>query len=164
MIKNLIFWQEPLRIAGPAAKDSVAAKLRAMLSTRQFGMHDRLTGTIDAGKGQVRVWKTTALGNAGDVVEFDATLRAENGGTVIEGRLRYRLYTKIQFIGLLVMGVAMLLSGAFQKLHSTQPNGDLLAIGGIVTFITLLWIYASSQMRHTQIQFIEARLREIVSN
>ncbi len=161
MIKNFIFWQQDLRVEGPATSSQAAARLRDMLMIRQFSMKDRLAGVLDMN--HVRVWKTTTVGIAGDVVEFEGVLRPGHEGTIIEGRLRYKTHSKIQFVGLLATSLGFVLVGAFQKLSGMQPASDLLSIGGVVTFITLFWIYASSQMRHTQIEFIEASLKQLVA-
>jgi len=161
MMQKLIFWQQALRVAGPATTAQAQARLQAMLSSTRFTMEDRLAGRVYPDR--VRVWKTSTVAFAGDVVEFEGSLRPGGDGTVIDGRLRYKIRTKIQFIGLLTMGLGFLLIGAFQRFSSTQPGGDLLATGIVVSFVSVLSIYASSQMRHTQIEFIEARLKEAVS-
>lgn len=158
---KFIFWQQALRVAGPATTTQAEARLRAMLSIRQFSMQDRLAGFADTHR--IRVWKTTTVGIAGDVVEFEGALHPGNEGSVIEGTLRYKTHSKIQFLGLLAISLGFLLIGIFQKLSSTQAGENLLGVGGVVSFITLFWIYASSQMRHTQIEFIEAKLNEAVA-
>lgn len=160
-MERFIFWQQALRVTGPATTTRSKARLREMLLIKQFSMPDRLAGFLnDDG---IRVWKTTTLGIGGDVVEFKGELRPCPEGTVIEGRLHYKTHSKIQFIGLLVMGLGFTLIGAFQKFSSAEPGGDLFVIGAVVSCITLFWIYASSQMRYTQIEFIEARLHEAVA-
>jgi hypothetical protein len=161
MMEKFIFWQQALRVAGPAAPTQAEARLRAMLSTRRFSMQDRLAGSLNAHR--VRAWKTSTAAFAGDIVEFEGSLRPDREGTVIEGRLRYKTRSRIQFIGLLAMGLGFLVIGAFQRFSGMQPGGDLLATGAVVSFISLLSIYASSQMRHTQTEFIEARLNEAVA-
>lgn len=158
---NFIFWQQALRVTGPANPANAEARLRDMLAIRQFSMKDRLAGFVHPD--HIRVWKTTTVGIGGDVVEFKGEVRPCPEGTVIEGSLRYKTHSKIQFIGLLAMGLGFTLVGAFQKYSSAQPAGDLFGIGLVVSFITLFWIYASSQMRHTQIEYIEARLNEAVA-
>jgi hypothetical protein len=111
----------------------------------------------------LRVWKKSIAGSAGDVVEFAGTLRPEDGGTVIEGTLRYRMHTRIQFIGLLATGLILGVAGALQKLHGTAADGSLLWIGCFVLGLTLIWIHAGSQTRHMQIDFIADRLEEAVA-
>lgn len=158
---KFVFWQQPLRVMGPATAAQAEEKLRAMVYPKMFSMQDRLAGKMKAE--HIRVWKASNVAFAGDVVEFEGALRPDNAGSIIEGRLRYKTRSKIQFIGLLAMGVGYSVIGLFQKLSATQPEGNLLAVGGAVTFITLFWIYASVQMRHTQIEFIEAKLNEAVA-
>ena len=161
MMEKFIFWQQTLRVAGPATMVQAQARLHAMLSSGRFSMQDRLAGRLNADR--IRVWKTSMAAFAGDVVEFEGSLRPDHEGTVIEGRLHYKTRSKIQFIGLLAMGLGFLVIGAFQRFASTQPGGDLLAAGAVVSFVSLLSIYASSQMRHTQNEFIEAKLNEAVA-
>lgn len=160
-MQKFIFWQQSLCVTGPATTAQTEARLRAMLTVSQFSMQERLAGFLIAHR--LRVWKTTTVGIAGDVVEFKGVLRPDHGGTVIEGQLHYKTHSKIQFIGLLTMGLGYSVIGIFQKFSSAQPSGNLLTVGAVVTFITLFWIYASVQMRHTQIEFIEARLNEAVA-
>lgn len=156
-----IFWEEELRVAGPGTMADAAARLRAQLSAGRFSMRERLAGSTDGFR--LRVWKASALGQAGDAVEFDGLLRPGGDGTLIEGTVRYRLATKVQFIGLLAIGLVLAAAGIFRELAGTAPGGELLVIGASVSAVTLLWIYSSHRMRHEQIQFIEARLNEVVA-
>jgi hypothetical protein len=158
---KFIFWRQALRVAGHATTSEAEAKLRAMIYPKLFSMQDRLAGSLNADR--IKVWKTSTAAFAGDVVEFEGALRPDKDGTVIEGQLHYKTRSKIQFIGLLVMGFGFVTIGAFQKLSGAQPGADLLGVGAVVSFITLFGIYASVQMRHTQIDFIAAKLNEVVA-
>lgn len=155
-----IFWEEALRVAGPGTMADAVTRLRAQFSAGRFSMSERLSGSMDGPR--LRVWKASVLGQAGDAVEFDGSLRPGGDGTVIEGTVRYRLATKVQFIGLLVIGLVLAAAGIFRELAGTAPGDELLVIGASVSAVTLLWIYASHRMRHEQIQFIQARLNEVV--
>ncbi len=158
---NFIFWRQPLCVTGPATTTQAEARLQAMLHPRKFSMQDRLAGSLR--EHHLKAWKSSTAAFAGDVVEFEGTLHADQKGTVIDGQLRYKTRTRIQFVGLLVMGLGFVVIGAFHKLSGAPPGGDLLGMGAAVCFITLFGIYASAQMRHTQVDFITARLNEIVA-
>lgn len=155
-----IFWHQPLCIVGPASIERTTARLREQLSAGRFSLRDRLVGSL---KGtHLQAWKQNLAGYAGDIVEFDGDLRAADAGTVIEGRLRYRLQTRIQFSGLLVIGLGLLAAGLLRQLSG--GDAQLLLLGGVVTAVTLAWIYAGSQTRHLQMRFIEDRLRDATAD
>jgi len=161
MSGGFIFWKQELRVAGPGSTADALARLRSLLSADRFGLKERLTGAIE--ESRVRVSRKAPLTGAGDAVEFEGSLRPGGEGTVIEGSLRYKLATKIQFAGLLAIGLGLLVVGVFQKLAGTPSGGGLLGSGGFIALVTLLWIYSSNRMKHEQIQFIEARLNEVVA-
>lgn len=161
MGSGYIFWKQELRVAGPGSTADALAKLRSLLSADRFSLKDRLTGAIE--ESRVRVWRKTPLAGAGDAVEFKGSLRPGGEGTVIEGSLQYKLATKVQFTGWLAIGLGLLVVGLFQELAGTSSGGGLLGIGGFIALVTLLWIYSSNRMMHEQIQFIEARLNEVVA-
>ena len=100
-MKPLIFWEEPLRVAGPGSMANAVARLDAQLAAGRFSTQDRLTGSLRGAR--LCVWKASLLGRAGDVVEFDGELRSAGEDTVIEGTVRYQTATKIQIAGLLAM-------------------------------------------------------------
>lgn len=156
----LIFWEEPLRVAGPGSTANAVARLNAQFATGRFGSKERLTGSLRGPR--LRVWRATLLGRAGDVVEFDGEIRASGDGTVIEGAVRYQSATKIQFAGLLVIGVLLTVVGVMQRLSETATGPGLLGLGLFVTVVTLLWIVSSAGMRHVQVRFLEEKLGEIV--
>lgn len=155
----LIFWHQPLRVTGPAPCGRVTARLQGVLSAGRLSLRDRLVGSLKGTR--LRVWKETLAGYAGDIVEFDGTLQSGDTGTVIEGKLQYRLQTKIQFSGLLLMGLGLFVPGLVRQLSGT--DNQLLAIGGVITILTLAWIYSGSRTRHLQIRFIEERLIEVTA-
>ena len=161
MSGGFIFWKQELRVAGPGSTADALAKLRSLLSADRFGLKERLTGAIE--ESRVRVWRKASLAGAGDAVEFEGSLRPGGEGTVIEGSLQYKLATKIQFAGLLAIGLGLLVVGVFQTLAGTPSGGGQLGIGGFIALVALLWIYSSNRMKHEQIQFIEARLNEVVA-
>jgi len=161
MSGGFIFWKQELRVAGPGSTADALARLRSLLSADRFGLKERLTGAIE--ESRVRVWRKAPLAGAGDAVEFEGSLRPGGEGTVIEGSLQYKLATKIQFAGLLAIGLSLLVVGVFQKLAGTPSGGGLLGSGGFIALVTLLWIYSSNRMKHEQIQFIETRLKEVVA-
>jgi len=161
MSGGFIFWKQELRVAGPGSTADASARLRSLLSADRFGLKESLTGAIE--ESRVRVWRKAPLAGAGDAVEFEGSLRPGGAGTVIEGSLQYKLATKVQFAGLLAIGLGLLVVGVFQKLAGTPSGGGLLGIGGFIALVALLWIYSSNRMKHEQIQFIEARLNEVVA-
>jgi hypothetical protein len=160
-MRPLIFWEEPLRVAGPGTTANAVARIQAQLAGGRFSTKDRLTGSLRGSR--LRVWKATVLGRAGDVVEFDGEVRATGEGTAIEGTVRYQSATKIQFAGLSAIGVSLLGAGLMQKLSGSSAGPELLGLGLFISAVTALWIGSSAGMRHVQVQFLEDRFREIVA-
>jgi hypothetical protein len=138
----------------------VTARLQGVLSAGRFSLRDRLVGSLKGAR--LRVWKQNLAGYAGDFIEFDGTLKAGDTGTIIEGTLKYRLQTKIQFGGLLVISAGLLAAGLMRHIHGT--DSQLLALGGFITILTLAWIYASRRTRHLQIRFIEEQFVELTAD
>lgn len=161
MSTGFIFWKQDLRVSGPCPTAKAVARLRSLLAADRFNVTERLSGAIE--ESRFRVWRKALLAGAGDAVEFQGSLRPGGEGTVIEGSLQYKLATKIQFTGLLAIGLGIVIVGAFQKLAGMPAGGELLGIGGFIALVALLWIYSSYRMKHEQIQFIEARLNEVVA-
>jgi len=131
---------------------------------RRFTVGPRLAGRIE-GTGsapRVRVWRKGALSAAGDVVEFDGTLRSEGEGTAIEGSLAYTLASKVQFVGLIAIGIAIAAAGALQRSGAASAEDGMLQFGLLLFGVAAIWIFASSRMRHEQMRFIEAHLAECV--
>jgi hypothetical protein len=160
-VARLIFWEQPLRVAGPGSTANAISRLNAQFSTGRFGSKERLTGSLRGSR--LKAWRATMLGRAGDVVEFDGEIRSTGDGTVIEGTVRYQSGTKIQFAGLLAIGVLLTIAGVAQRMSETTTGPGLLGLGLFVTIVTVLWIGSSAGMRHTQIQFLEQKLGEIVA-
>jgi hypothetical protein len=138
----------------------VSDRLQVRLSAGRFSLRERLVGSLRGPR--LRVWKLNLAGYAGDVVEFDGVLQAGDAGTVIEGTLQYRLQTKIQFAGLLVLSIGLLVAGLMRQIHGV--DSQLLVLGGAITVLTLGWIYASRGTRHLQIRFIEDQLAEVTAD
>jgi hypothetical protein len=160
-VTPLIFWEQPLRVAGPGSTANAVARLSAQFSVGRFGSKERLTGSLRGSR--LKAWRATLLGRAGDVVEFDGEIRSAGEGTVIDGVVRYQAATKIQFAGLLAIGVLLTIAGVTQKLAGTAAGPELLSLGLFVTVVTVVWIWSSAGMRHVQVQFIEEKFREIVA-
>lgn len=158
---GLIFWEQQLRVAGPGTMADAVVRLRSQLSAGRFSMQERLAGSL--GESRIRVWKASPIAQAGDVVEFEGSLKAIGEETVIEGTLRYKIATKVQFIGLLAIGLVLAAAGTLRELGGITPGGELLGIGAFVFVAALLWVYSSGRMKHEQIRFIEARLAEVVA-
>lgn len=160
-MKQFILWEQPLRVAGPGSTANAVARLHAHFSAGRFGSKERLTGWLRGSR--LRVWRATLLGRAGDVVEFEGEIRSTGEGTVIEGLVRYQVATKIQFAGLLTIGVALTVMGIAQDLAAAAPGSELLGLGLFITLVTLVWIGSSAGMRHVQVRFLEEKLGEIVA-
>jgi len=148
-------------VAGPGSMANAVTRLNAQLAIGRYSTKDRLTGSLRGA--QLRVWKASVLGRAGDVVEFDGEVRAGGEGTVIEGKVRYQAATKLQFAGLSAIGLSLLGAGLMQKLSGSAAGPELLGLGLFITAVTALWIGSSAGMRHVQVQFIAERFREIVA-
>ena len=160
-MKQFIFWEQPLRVAGPGSTANAVARLNAQFSAGRFGSKERLAGLLRGSR--LKAWRATLLGRAGDVVEFDGELRASAEGTVIEGTVRYQNATRIQFVGLLVIGVLLTAAGITQRFSGAAASAELLGLGLFVTVVTVIWIVSSAGMRHIQVQFLEEKLGEIVA-
>jgi len=160
--EGFIFWQRTLRVTGPASAASAVSRLIALFSGSRFGQTTRLVGVLDGP--DLRVWRKGPLAGAGDAVQFEGTLRAEENGTVIEGTLCYKLATRIQFVGLLAIAALLLAVGAAQSLTGGGDAGpDLLIFAGVLALVALVWIYSSSRMRDEEIRYIETKLSEAVA-
>jgi hypothetical protein len=160
-VTPLIFWEQPFRVAGPGLTANAVARLNAQFSVGRFGSKERLTGSLRGSR--LKAWRATLLGRAGDVVEFDGEIRSAGDGTVIEGVVRYQASTKIQFAGLLAIGVLLTVAGVTQELSGTAVGTELLGLGLFVTVVTIAWIGSSAGMRHVQVRFLEEKLSEIVA-
>jgi len=160
-MKQLIFWEQPLRVAGPGSTANAVARLNAQFSAGRFGSKERLAGSLRGPR--LRAWRATLLGRAGDIVEFDGELRPSGEGTIIEGTVRYQAATKVQFAGLLVIGVLLTAAGITQKFSGTASGSELLGLGLFITVVTVIWVVSSAGMRHLQVRFLEEKLGEVVA-
>ena len=158
--EGFIFWEAPLRITGPAAPAAAASRLAAVVSApKRFSSGERLAGIMhDA---EFRVWRTSVLTT--EVVECAGVIRPHGDGSIIEGTLRYKLATRIQFAGGLLLGVLLALGSTLQTLADPQPKGGLLPPGVWVLAIILIWIYTSSKMKNEQVRYITESLEQIVA-
>jgi hypothetical protein len=160
MKEGFIFWEQEVRITGPGTPAAAAARLTSLLSVAgRFGSGNRVAGVMDGSR--FRVWRTSALTT--EVVECAGVIRAYGDGSLIEGKLRYKLATRIQFAGGLVLGVMLAVAGALQKLADPQPNSELAAVGLFILAVILVWIYTSNKMKHEQVRYITERLEELVA-
>ena len=162
MLKEIILWRASFRVAGPRPVGQVTAALAAHLAQTRFGMGERMVGKIEGER--LRVWRKSIASFAGDIVQFEGAVRAENGGTVIEGFLQYKLGAKVQFIGLLAIGALLALAGAFRYFAGGEAEAHAFGFGMLVFVSTLIWVYSSSRMKGDQIRYLEGRLREFVAS
>ena len=160
MLKEIIRWREPFRAAGPRPAGQVTAALAAHLAQTRFGMGERMVGKLEGER--LRVWRKSVASFAGDVVEFEGVVRAEGGGSVIEGFLQYKLAAKIQFIGLLAIGALLALAGALRYFAGGEAEARAFGFGMLVFVSTLIWVYSSSRMRGDQVRYLQARLEGVV--
>ena len=160
MREPLIFWERGLRVTGPGAPADVAARLQSLLAATRFSLGERLVGRIDGAR--LRVWRKTPLAGHSDVVQFEGVIRPDDAGTAIEGTVRYKLATRIQFLGLLAIGVALAAIGVVRMLSLPDAGGDLAAFGLFMAILAAAWICAGHGMRGRQIEFIESKLAEAV--
>jgi len=157
---GLIFWRIPFRTAGPRPVGEVTGALDAYLAQTRFGVGERMVGRLEGQR--LRVWRKSLASFAGDVVEFDGTMRAENGETVIEGTMQYRVSAKVQFVGLLVLCGLLALAGAFRYFASGEAGVRAFAFGALIFAGSWVWVYSSSKMKGDQIRYLAGRLEEFV--
>ena len=164
MSRGFIFWRERLTVAGTQPPREALLRLRALIAGRRFAFGQRLTGTIRGSDAApvITLWRRGPLSAAGDVIEFRGTLRAQGAGSTFEGSLAYAIGTKVQFVGLLVIGAILLLAGVVRELEGAPRDESMLTFGMIVVAVAALWIYASSHTRADQIRFIEEHLKSCV--
>jgi hypothetical protein len=160
VLKEIIFWRSPFRTAGPRPATQVLAALGAHLAQTRFGMGERMIGKIEGER--LRVWRKSVASFAGDVVEFEGTVRADDGGSVIEGMMRYKLSAKVQFVGLLAIGALLALAGALRYFAGGEAELRAFGFGMLVFVSTLIWVYSSSRMRGDQIRYLETKLEGFV--
>lgn len=162
MSARLIFWREPLRIVGACTADQAAGRLRGLLSApARFSAEERLLGRMDGMR--FRVWKRTLLGASADIVQLEGRIAQSEAGAVVDGTLSYKAATKIQFIGLMVLGLLIAASGVLQRLTGSPSAGEVLLFGCGITGLTATWIVGAYWMRDRQIAFLKAQLEAILA-
>ena len=160
MREGLIFWEKPLRVAGAAAPEEAAARLKALFQSARFGIGERIAGGIDGNR--VRAWRRAAIA-ASDVVRFEGRIAPDGDGTVIEGTVRYNLATRMQFAGTLAFGLFLAFGGFLEKWRDGSGGNDMLVVGGLVSALAVVWIYASSRMKGVQIEFIRQQFSAVLT-
>ncbi len=162
MSAALIFWRQPLRIAGACSAETAALRLGALLSTSaRFSAGERIVGRIDGMR--LRIWKKTLFGASADVVQFEGLIEAASDGVVVDGAFSYKAATKIQFIGFLALGILIAASGVFQKLAGGATANDVIAFGSGIALVTATWIVAADWMKGRQIDFLESSVWAILA-
>jgi hypothetical protein len=162
MSEGWVFWKRPLRVSGPCAPEVALSRLRALLApSTRFSSEERLVGRIDGPR--VRIWKRTLLSGSSDVVQFEGAVLPDGGGCAFDGTLGYNAATRLQFIGFLAAGLLIAGAGLMQKMAGSETANDVILFGSVTALVTLAWIGASSHMKEKQVEFVEAKLREIVA-
>jgi len=163
VIGRLLFWREPFRAAGRCSADTALQRIRSLLATRsRFSAEERLLGRLEGSR--FRVWKRTLLGTSADVVQLEGRIMPGPEGALAEGNFSYKAATKVQFIGLLVLGLFIAASGMFQRLYGGAHSNDVILLGGGIAGLTATWIVGAYWMKDRQIDFIKARMAEILAS
>ena len=157
---GLIFWRIPFRAAGPRPVGEVTGALGAHLAQTRFGVGERMVGRLEGQR--LRVWRKSFASFAGDVVEFDGTVREEKGETVIEGAMQYKFSAKVQFVGLLILGGILALAGMLRYFANGEAELRAFGLGALIFVGSWVWVYSSSQTKGDQIRYLEGRLKGFV--
>jgi len=161
MSARLLFWREPFRASGGCSADTAALRLQSLLSTTsRFSAEERLLGRMEGSR--FRVWKRTLLGTSADVVQLEGNITQGANGAFIEGTFSYKLATKIQFIGFLVLGLFIAASGLFQRLGGAATANGVILLGAGLAGLTAIWILGAYWMKHKQIEFLKSRIAEVL--
>ena len=161
MSLRLVFWRESYRARGRCSAQTAAARLRAMLSNPLRSAADEtLLGRMDGMR--FRIWKRSVLGASADTVQLEGTIAQAPEGALIEGTYCYKAATKLQFIGLLVLGIVIAASGAVQRFAGNSNANEVLLLGGLIAGITAVWILGGYWMRDRQIAFLSSRIAAIL--
>ncbi|MDX1374260.1 MAG: hypothetical protein R3357_01780 [Burkholderiales bacterium] len=162
MSARLLFWREPYHAQGACSADMATRRLQALLSTTsRFSAEERLLGRIAGAR--FRVWKRTLLGASADIVQLEGEISQGPCGAHIEGSFSYKAATKIQFVGLLALGLFIAASGLLQRLSGAATSGDVILLGSGIAGLTALWILGAYWMRGKQIDFLRSRMSEILA-
>lgn len=161
-MQGYIFWDQQIRIDGSCTPETAAARLAALLAAGRGAFTDRLVGAVR--DFSFRVWRRNPVAVVTDIVQCEGVIRANGAGCVVEGRLHYKLATKIQFVGCLLLGLFLLMVGGWQGAATGDQGGQLAGVGLLVTAIAAIWVYSSHRLKHEQIRFIESQLEKIVAD
>lgn len=161
MSRVLVFWRQPYRRAGACSAQTVAARLRSMLSNpTRFAAEETVLGWTDGTR--FRIWKRSLLGASADVVQLEGQIVPAADGAVIEGTFSYKAATKLQFVGMLALGLLVAASGVFQQLAGSPSAAEVMLVGGAIAGITATWILGAYWMRDRQITFLSARIEAML--
>jgi hypothetical protein len=162
MSVRLLFWREPFRATGGCSAETAALRLQSLLSTTsRFSAEERLLGRMEGSR--FRVWKRTLLGASADVVQLEGCITQGVNGALVEGSFSYKLATKIQFIGFLVLGLFIAASGLVQRLGGVATANDVILLGTGLAGLTAVWILGAYWMRDKQIDFLRSRIAEVLA-
>lgn len=161
MSLTLVFWRQPYRASGSCSAQTAAARLRALLSNPLRSAADEtLLGRMDGMR--FRIWKRSVLGSSADTVQLEGEIAQSPEGAVIEGNYSYKAATKLQFIGMLALGILIAASGAVQRFAGNPRANEVLLLGVLIAGITAVWILGGYWMRDRQIAFLRARVEAIL--
>ena len=166
MSVRLVFWRESYRASGSCSAQTAAARLRAILSNpTRFAADETLLGRMDGMR--FRIWKRSVLGASADTVQLEGTIAQAPDGALIEGTYGYKAATKLQFIGMLALGLLVSASGAVQRFagnpHANSHANEVMLLGGLIAGITAVWILGGYWMRDRQIAFLSSRIEAILA-
>jgi len=156
-----VFWRESYRASGRCSAQTAAARLRAILSNPMRSVADEtLLGRMDGMR--FRIWKRSVLGASADTVQLEGTIAQAAEGALIEGTYCYKAATKLQFIGLLVLGIVIAASGVVQRFAGNSNANEVMLLGGLIAGITAVWILGGYWMRDRQIAFLSSHIAAIL--
>ena len=161
MSLTLVFWRQPYQASGSCSAQTAAARLRAMLSNPLRSAADEtLLGRMDGLR--FRIWKRSVLGASADTVQLEGAIAQGPDGAFVEGTYSYKAATKLQFIGMLVLGIFIAASGVVQRFAGNSHANEVMLLGGLIAGITAVWILGGYWMRDRQIAFLRARVESIL--
>ena len=161
MRPTLVFWRQPYSAHGSCSAQTAATRLRATLSNpTQFAADETLLGRMDGMR--FRIWKRSVLGSSADTVQLEGTIAQAREGALIEGTYSYKAATKLQFIGMLVLGMFIAMTGVIQRFAGNPHANEVMLLGGLIAVITAVWILGGYWMRDRQIAFLSSRIEAIL--
>lgn len=162
MSENWIFWRRSLEVRSPLDAGEAARRLTALFAAAtRFSAAERLAGRLDGA--DLVVSRRAPLAGASDVVEYRARLEPEGRGCVLRGTLAWKMATRIQFIGFPLTGLLIAGTGFLQRLYGNATADAVTLFGGGIFAVAMLWLMAANGMKHEQIEFIEAKLGELLA-